>query len=448
MKHLYPQNLYRGTVTTFVFLIVVFLMPHLATAQNLITNSGFSNGTAGWTSSCSVEVYAENVYGGTSSTNMVTEIDNERCLDQTICVFPGTTYVLSFKGSRRISSQTSATVGISISVKGVTSNTTYVSQNKSYNNTTFNYTTSSYGFSIPANSTDRKVTLHISDYHNNDTYGVIMDDIELHPQTDMALSGITAATLNSTYSYAISNAPASGISYNWNLGANSTPGTSTAASPSVKWTATGGKNLSVDISNGTCVVATLSTTVSVTGVLPVHFTSYSGSLKDNKALVTWATADEQHNAYFVVERSVNGNRYDSAGRVQAATTTGVHNYAFAEANYNTVSYYRIRQVDENGSYTYSAVIILKNNSNSSEMTVYPSAATTSIQYAIGSEVQAQALVQVFDLGGRAMIGRNEVLFQGANNKTLDVSKLATGAYMLKVSIPATGVSAVKQFRKL
>lgn len=78
----------------------------------------------------------------------------------------------------------------------------------------------------------------------------------IHPSTDLAINGASDAVLNTTYNYSVSNSPASGISYNWNMGANATSATSTSATPSTKWTAIGFKNMSVAISNGSCVAAT------------------------------------------------------------------------------------------------------------------------------------------------------------------------------------------------
>jgi hypothetical protein len=108
----------------------------------------------------------------------------------------------------------------------------------------------------------------------------------VRPLTELFINGASDAVLNSTYNYFVSNSPASGISYNWNMGANATTATSTSATPSTKWTTTGNKNISVAISNGTRVVATLTKTVAVAGALPVTFTNFTGLIKDNKAALS------------------------------------------------------------------------------------------------------------------------------------------------------------------
>jgi hypothetical protein len=359
----------------------------------------------------------------------------------------GVTYTLSFKGSRRTVGGAPSSVGISIKIKGVHTGTTYVNQNKSYNNTSFNFSTQTYTFTVPANSNERKINIHIKDDNNHTTLGAILDDIELHPETDMAISGATSAVIGTTYNYSVSNSPSSGITYNWNMGANANNATSTSATPSTSWSATGNKTLIVTISNSTCVVTSLSAAVLVTGVLPVTFTNFTGIIKDNKAALTWSTSHEENNSYFVIERSVNGRTYDSAGRVQAGANL-TNTYTFTENNTNAISYYRLKQVDISGTYIYSPVITLKNTGNNQEMTVYPTQATSTIQYVVSNNAQVTATVQVFTIAGQPVISQKEVLLKGISIKSLNVSKLATGAYLLKLQIPATGVTSIKQFQKL
>jgi hypothetical protein len=416
-------------------------------AQNLITNSSFSNGTTGWNGSCSVEVQTESAYGGPDVSNYVTEIDGTTCIDQNVCIMPGFTYTLTFRATRRADAGTPSTASISIRVRGNNSNTNYLTQAKGFNNTTFSWSTQSYTFTVPANSSDRSLNLHIKDNNNSSTFGVLLDDIELHPQTDMAISGAASAVLNATYNYSVSNSPSSGITYNWNMGADAGTATSSSATPSTNWTTSGIKTMTVVISNSSCVVATLTKAIAVSGALPVTFTNFTGVIKDNKAALSWSTAHEMNNSYFIIERSLNGRSFDSVGRVQAGSGSS-NTYSFSENNSNATSYYRLKQVDVNGSYLYSTVIALKNAGSSKEMMVYAAQAASTIQYVVSNEAQATAIVQVFNMAGQPVISQKEVLSAGLNNRSLNVSALATGAYILKLQIPATGVTAVKKFAKM
>lgn len=434
-------------IAKFTLLVAIILLPLFMSAQNLTTNSSFNNSSTGWTSSCSVEVNPETTYGGTNASNYVTEIDMERCLDQNICIMPGATYVLSFRATRRIDANTPNNPGISIKVRGVNTNFNYVNSTKSYNNNTWSWTTETFTFSVPANSSDKSVNLHIQDNNGHSTYGVILDDIEMHLQTDMAITGNTTAVVNSTNAYAVSNSPAAGITYNWSFGANSTPATATVAAPSTKWTTEGSKIVSVAISNASCLVTTLNATVVVTGSLPLHFTSFTGIIKDNKAALSWSTTNEVNNNFFVVERSLNGRNFDSVGRVQAGNNSS-NTYSFNENNTNATSYYRVKQVDINGAYTFSAVITVKNTGSNAAVTVYPTQAISTINYVLSSEAPATVTVQVYNITGQPVMSQQATLMQGLNVRSMDVSMLAKGSYVLRIQIPAAGVTLVKQFSKL
>lgn len=148
-------------------------------AQNLIANPGFDNGTTGWSTDCSMEIYLENVYGGVSSTNNVTEIDEERCFNQQVTVTAGATYYVSYKASRRQGGTTPATTGVNVTVTGVESGTQYINVNRTYTNASWGYTNEVFSFTLALNSIDTKVKVNFANYLTVGTYGTIVDDISV-----------------------------------------------------------------------------------------------------------------------------------------------------------------------------------------------------------------------------------------------------------------------------
>lgn len=94
--------------------------------------------------------------------------------------------------------------------------------------------------------------------------------------------------------------------------------------------------------------------------LPVQVVSFTATAAAGGPAVrlTWTTASELNSAYFVVERSLDGARFTPAGQVTAAgTTTTVHAYAYLDTSEPAalLRYYRLRQVDQDGTSTYSCV---------------------------------------------------------------------------------------------
>jgi hypothetical protein len=94
--------------------------------------------------------------------------------------------------------------------------------------------------------------------------------------------------------------------------------------------------------------------------LPVVLTAFAAQRQGADGLLTWATASELHNAYFQVESSADGATFTALGRVAGAGTSGAaHAYQFLDANLARYAapqvYYRLRQVDTDGTSTYSPV---------------------------------------------------------------------------------------------
>ena len=81
-------------------------------------------------------------------------------------------------------------------------------------------------------------------------------------------------------------------------------------------------------------------------------------------LLTWATASERNNAYFQIERSRDGRRFEVAGQVEGSgTSSAPRSYRFEDAGPTNPAaarlYYRLRQIDFAGEATYSPVRVLR-----------------------------------------------------------------------------------------
>lgn len=92
--------------------------------------------------------------------------------------------------------------------------------------------------------------------------------------------------------------------------------------------------------------------------LPVELTSFKATLAKVEVLLEWATASELDNAYFQVERMQQGQPFSPIGRVNGVGTSSLsHRYSFRDASAPAgLLYYRLRQVDTDGSYSFSKVV--------------------------------------------------------------------------------------------
>lgn len=106
--------------------------------------------------------------------------------------------------------------------------------------------------------------------------------------------------------------------------------------------------------------------------LPVQLVSFAGQLLGRAVHLTWQTASEASSAYFEVEASADGRRFAPVGRVAAAgSSQQARRYQFDCPSVAAgSSYYRLRQVDLDGSAHYSATVVVQ--AGAAAVEVFPS----------------------------------------------------------------------------
>ena len=113
--------------------------------------------------------------------------------------------------------------------------------------------------------------------------------------------------------------------------------------------------------------------------LPVELTSFEAKWTGSATELRWATASEKNSSYFVVERSTTGQgEYQPVGRVAAAgSSTSPRSYQLRDAEAGTLGastlYYRLRQVDADGSESFSpvAAVAVGKSVGLAQLEVYP-----------------------------------------------------------------------------
>lgn len=180
-------------------------------------------------------------------------------------------------------------------------------------------------------------------------------------------------------------------------------------------------------------------------ILPVEWVSFTANLRNEKAILNWETANEKNNAYFIVERSANGNHFDSAGTV-AANSRSIYQFTDAAVTAG-VTYYRLRQVDTDGRTQFSKTVIVRWDKATASFNVFPTIATSNIQTTFTSNTTATAKINIYDANGRLFVSLQKAVSAGANQQTVDVSSLPAGMYYFQVQSNEAGINNTKAFRK-
>jgi hypothetical protein len=92
--------------------------------------------------------------------------------------------------------------------------------------------------------------------------------------------------------------------------------------------------------------------------LPIDLSAFSAQAIDEGALLQWTTQSELNNDFFTVLRSNDGSQFEEIAELDGANiSSAAINYSFTDTHpYTGVSYYRLKQTDYDGKYSYSRVV--------------------------------------------------------------------------------------------
>ena len=170
--------------------------------------------------------------------------------------------------------------------------------------------------------------------------------------------------------------------------------------------------------------------------LPIELLSFDATQCDNNICLNWATATETNNDYFTIEKTTDAVNYDFVSKVNGAgNSTSILNYSSIDKKpYSGISYYRLKQTDYNGAYTYSNLKTVDFNASSTfSFNLYPNPGTgENISLAINAGKGEEVLVVVYDVTGRETYSKVVITQEtGENVFALDPSgKLASGIYLI------------------
>ncbi len=167
---------------------------------------------------------------------------------------------------------------------------------------------------------------------------------------------------------------------------------------------------------------------------PVTLVEFSGERVNLVHRLTWVTALEENNAYFIVERSADGENFEAIGSVPGQGTTSVTtSYTLTDHQpLEGVNYYRLRQVDNDGTGSYSSVITLRADAVGISP-AYPNPTSNTVSLTVNTQSTSdQVSVQLINLLGQVVRTYQEN-FSLSTSLTVPTSDLAPGQYLMRTT---------------
>lgn len=125
---------------------------------------------------------------------------------------------------------------------------------------------------------------------------------------------------------------------------------------------------------------TFGTTNNVSNPLPVEIIVLSATCENSSVIVSWTTASETNNNYFVVESSKDNAEWNSVGKVDGAgNSNSIRSYRYTDETPDNAIYYRLKQVNFDGTFSYSKTIYvacMNEEEFINNMNIYPNPANS------------------------------------------------------------------------
>lgn len=211
------------------------------------------------------------------------------------------------------------------------------------------------------------------------------------------------------------------------------------------WVSAGNDSFSVIGSTGT-MTSGLNTDFGVftfaktPGVLPVALVDFTAKLSTGGALIRWTTSSEQNNAKFEIEKSLDGKNFSVIdSKLGKGNSTTVSNYEVTDAGFKQSAYYRLAQIDANGTRTTFDKLIrfVKGFDQDLSVLAYPNPVTTKLYVSLGASAKENVKLLLTDMTGKTLKTKKA---ENSPLVELDVAEIGPGSYILQIVKESGNVS--------
>lgn len=170
-------------------------------------------------------------------------------------------------------------------------------------------------------------------------------------------------------------------------------------------------------------------------VLPITLKSFEAKASGNFVALKWITASEANNDFFTLERSTDGKNFEKIGEVKGAGNSNNEiNYLFNDTKpFKGTNYYRLRQTDFDGKFTYSmirAVTLLSGVAKG--FNIYPNPAINEITLALSSSAKDLQL-KVISNDGKVMLSSKGSVNELNSFLNTRLNQLNPGIFVLQIN---------------
>jgi hypothetical protein len=188
-------------------------------------------------------------------------------------------------------------------------------------------------------------------------------------------------------------------------------------------------------------------TYKTTITLPVEFNSFTGRLQQNNSVrLDWIAYADINHEYFEVERSSNNTSFT---RLSGRMTEPYPPYTFIDPSPKPGNnYYRIKQVDHDGTVSYSRVVNVVYNPPLYTTVTFSNPVNDALVLHFAAPNSDKVNIQVSDMQGRIIMNETRAISDGVSTVTLSATSWASQMYSLKITAGDGTVLSSRKIMKL
>jgi hypothetical protein len=181
--------------------------------------------------------------------------------------------------------------------------------------------------------------------------------------------------------------------------------------------------------------------------LPITLVSFTGAYHSSSgaAKLTWQVTKETDFSHFEIQKSFDGINFIFLGKIignNNSSLLSTYTYSDTTIQISKQTYYRLKEVDINGSYTYSGVIVVVYENNlETTMTISPNPSSQGDDFEIQiSNATTSSVLKIFDLNGRLFFSKTFNLNETTTLSSTELgSQLSPGCYIVSITSEESGI---------
>lgn len=205
-----------------------------------------------------------------------------------------------------------------------------------------------------------------------------------------------------------------------------------------KWDSPLGSGTGVTSGTGTVSISSLSSfspwvISSQSAPLPVELLNFEATPSGEVVNLNWSTASEINNELFEVERSADGETWEKITEVPGSGNSRVirHYSAVDNQPLSGANYYRLKQIDIDGAFEYSDVV-MANIALPTEVQIVPNPVKGMAFATFSAESSGQYTISIYNTAGQQVLSTQGMYVKGQNNVQVNTHDLGAGMYIVKL----------------